>query len=44
LTVSDRLTIPVQINGKLRGKIEVAADTARDVVERTARETVAEWL
>lgn len=44
LTVNDRLTIPVQINGKLRGKIEVAADTARDVVERTARETVAEWL
>ena len=44
LTVSDRLTIPVQVNGKLRGKIEVAADTARDVVERVARETVAEWL
>jgi leucyl-tRNA synthetase len=44
LTVSDRLTIPVQVNGKLRGKIEVAADTACDVVERAARETVAEWL
>jgi len=44
LTVSDRLTIPVQVNGKLRGKIEVAADTARDVVERAAREIVAEWL
>ncbi len=44
LIVSDRLTIPVQVNGKLRGKIEVAADTARDVVERAAREIVAEWL
>ncbi len=44
LIVSDRLTIPVQVNGKLRGKIEVAADTARDVVERAAREVVAEWL
>ena len=44
LTVSDRLTIPVQINGKLRGKIEVAVDAARDAVERTARDTVAEWL
>jgi leucyl-tRNA synthetase len=44
LTVSDRLTIPVQVNGKLRGKIEVAADTARDVVERAAREIVVEWL
>ena len=44
LTVSDRLTIPVQINGKLRGKIEVAVDAARDAVEREARSTVAEWL
>mgnify|MGYP003385165549 FL=1 len=44
LTVSDRLTIPVQVNGKLRGKIEVAADAARDMVERAAREIVAEWL
>lgn len=44
LTLSDRLTIPVQVNGKLRGKIEVAADAARDVVERAAREIVAEWL
>ncbi|MEK7336263.1 MAG: leucine--tRNA ligase [Nitrospirota bacterium] len=44
LTISDRLTIPVQVNGKLRGKIEVATDTARDMVERAAREIVAEWL
>ncbi|MGA6827351.1 leucine--tRNA ligase [Nitrospira sp. NS4] len=44
LTVSDRLTIPVQVNGKLRGKIEVAADAARDAVERASREVVAEWL
>ena len=44
LIVSDRLTIPVQVNGKLRGKIEIAADTARDAVERAARDTVAEWL
>jgi leucyl-tRNA synthetase len=44
MTVSDRLTIPVQVNGKLRGKIEAAADASRDVIERTAREVVAEWL
>jgi leucyl-tRNA synthetase len=44
MTVSDRLTIPVQVNGKLRGKIEVAADASRDIIERVAREVVAEWL
>jgi leucyl-tRNA synthetase len=44
MTVSDRLTIPVQVNGKLRGKIEAAADASRGIIERAAREVVAEWL
>ncbi|HEU4683188.1 MAG TPA: class I tRNA ligase family protein, partial [Nitrospira sp.] len=44
LTVSDRLTIPVQINGKLRAKIEVPADSAREEIERAARAEAAEWL
>lgn len=44
LTVSDRLTIPVQVNGKLRGKIEVAAHAARETIEPLARATAAEWL
>jgi leucyl-tRNA synthetase len=44
LTVSERLTIPVQINGKLRSKIEVGHDAPRELVERLAREHVAEWL
>jgi leucyl-tRNA synthetase len=44
LTVSDRLTIPIQVNGKLRGKIEVGVDTTRDEVERLARAQVGEWL
>jgi leucyl-tRNA synthetase len=44
LTVSDRLTIPVQVNGKLRGKLDVGADAARDQVERLARIEAAEWL
>jgi leucyl-tRNA synthetase len=44
LTVSDRLTIPVQVNGKLRGKIDVAADAPRDAVEQAARDVVSEWL
>jgi leucyl-tRNA synthetase len=44
LTVSDRLTIPIQVNGKLRGKIEVSADATRDQVEHLARIEAAEWL
>ncbi|WP_455376992.1 leucine--tRNA ligase [Petrachloros mirabilis] len=44
LTVSDRLTIPIQINGRLRAKIEVAPDAVRETVEDLARTQVAEWL
>ena len=44
MTVSDRLTIPVQINGRLRGKVEVGADVTREQVESLAREVVSEWL
>jgi leucyl-tRNA synthetase len=44
LTVSDRLTIPIQINGKLRGKIEVATGATREQIERLARTEAAEWL
>jgi len=35
--VRDALTLAVQVNGKLRGTIEVAADTPRDQVEALAR-------
>ena len=44
LIVSDRLTIPIQINGKLRGKIEVGAQATRDQVEALAKAEAAEWL
>jgi leucyl-tRNA synthetase len=44
LTVSDRLTIPIQINGKLRGKIEVGIDVTREQVERLAKTEAAQWL
>ncbi len=46
LIVSERLTIPVQVNGKLRSKIEVAADAAREEVIALARQDakVREWL
>ncbi|MDK2741513.1 MAG: leucine--tRNA ligase [Nitrospira sp. BO4] len=44
MTVSERMTIPVQINGRLRAKIDVPADAARENVEQLAREAAAEWL
>ena len=44
LTISDKLTIPIQVNGKLRGKIEVRHDAPRDLLQRLACEQVAEWL
>ncbi len=46
LLVSERMTIPVQINGKLRSKIEVSADAAREQVIAVARQDakVREWL
>ncbi len=34
--VRDALTLAVQVNGKLRGTIQVAIDTARDVIEAAA--------
>ncbi len=46
LIVSERMTIPIQINGKLRSKIEVTADAAREQVIALARQDakVREWL
>jgi leucyl-tRNA synthetase len=44
LTIAEQVTIPVQVNGRLRGKVEVDHDAPRDLVERLAREDVASWL
>ena len=44
LTVSDRLTIPIQVNGKLRTKLDVGADATREQVEGLARGQIVEWL
>ncbi|MCP9452906.1 MAG: leucine--tRNA ligase [Nitrospira sp.] len=44
LTIAEQVTIPVQVNGRLRGKVEVDHDAPRDLVERLAREEVAGWL
>ena len=44
MTVSDRLTIPIQVNGRLRAKLEVGADATRAQVEGLASVQIAEWL
>jgi leucyl-tRNA synthetase len=36
LLVDDMIEVPVQINGKVRGRIDVAADASPDVIEATA--------
>jgi leucyl-tRNA synthetase len=46
LVASERLTIPIQVNGKLRSKIEVPADCTEEQVVGLARQDakLAEWL
>jgi leucyl-tRNA synthetase len=44
LVVSDRLTIPIQVNGKLRSKIEVPADWTEEQVVTLAKEAADDWL
>jgi leucyl-tRNA synthetase len=46
LTQEDEVEIPVQVNGRLRGKVKVAVGTGADEVERLARadETIAPHL
>ncbi|WP_305786316.1 leucine--tRNA ligase [Symbioplanes lichenis] len=42
--VAESVTYPVQVNGKVRGRVEVAPDTAEDAVRAAALEAVAETL
>jgi leucyl-tRNA synthetase len=46
LVLSERLTIPIQVNGKLRSKIEVPADWSQEQVVAFARQDakLCEWL
>ena len=41
LLVAESVTYPVQVNGKVRGRIEVAADAAEDAVRAAALAEVA---
>ncbi|MEV4704801.1 leucine--tRNA ligase [Actinoplanes sp. NPDC049316] len=42
--VAESVTYPVQINGKVRGRVEVAPDTAEDAVRSAALASVADAL
>ncbi|MFD6680429.1 leucine--tRNA ligase [Micromonospora parva] len=44
LLVADTVTYPVQVNGKVRGRIEVAADAAEEAVRAAALDAVAATL
>ncbi|MGH7255463.1 MAG: class I tRNA ligase family protein, partial [Nitrospirales bacterium] len=46
LVARDRLTIPIQVNGKLRSKIEVPAEAEEEEIVALARQDpkLAEWL
>ena len=44
LLTEDSVEIPVQINGKLRARMEVSAGADADAMEALAREAVAEHL
>ncbi|HEX7092345.1 MAG TPA: class I tRNA ligase family protein, partial [Nitrospiraceae bacterium] len=44
LTISDRLTIPIQVNGKLRAKLDVGADATEEQIKELARAQIAVWL
>ena len=41
LLVADSVTYPVQVNGKVRGRVEVAADAAEEAVRAAALAEVA---
>ncbi len=42
--VADTVELPVQVNGKVRGRITVAADADQEAIEAAARAAVAEHL
>ena len=46
LIKEDSIEVPVQINGKLRGRVRVAADCDREAMEAAARDDpkIVEWL
>ena len=44
MLLEDTIEVPVQVNGKLRGRVKVAREAARDEIEAVARGAVAERI
>ncbi len=44
LARQDRITIAIQVNGKIRGTVTVDRDAAQELVEPLARHEIAKWL
>lgn len=44
LTTTDLMTISLQINGKLRGNLQISTTATTAQIEEAAKETVAKWL
>lgn len=44
LVQEDTKTVVIQVNGKLRGHIEVPADATQEVVELEAKKMILNWL
>lgn len=44
LATHDTVTIAVQVNGKMRARIEVAPDLSQSEAEAVARQAIAQWL
>jgi leucyl-tRNA synthetase len=44
LLVAESVTYPVQVNGKVRGRVEVAVDATDDVVRQAALAAIGEHL
>ena len=44
LLIDDTIEVPVQVNGKLRAKLQVPLDISSEELEKRARQAVTEWL
>lgn len=44
LAADSLITMPIQVNGKLRAVLEISVDMQRDIIEQLAQQTAATWL
>ena len=43
-TIDNKITMVVQVNGKVRAKLTINRDATQDVVQPEAEELIAKWL